>query len=1160
MLFPKLFGAGFTLAALITSLSLSTGLPVRAQAPLNVDGIADRTTYDLRVWFRVPTTAGYSYQVLLDGQPVPTDLTNWVDSVDYHEVLVTRTNSVSADVTNRLVRFIVQSDRGNPEKGLIKWTPYPPIPSTAAETAGARLRVITPQVYPQGLPIPVVVWVDDEQDRAHRVNAFVTAAGFEASPVQIFRGAGSGMLPAATVSGPLTYGATLPGLQTNKVINVENTTTWTARSGVLATSEVWPANSRIHLTAGLTVPAGLTLTIGAGTIVKLNPLVNLTNNGQVTINGTVDQPVVFTATNIVFPERTAGAWGGFVMRGTPSSRPVLEVNGAIFTGGAGGTGWSFPDPSTSHKSQQPVILMSNAVTRLTNSAIISSAGQVHNGYNPELTYDHTLCQRAITCGECVGGTVTINHSAIIEFPNDDGVVDGTIADADYDGMYFTTGTHILRDSLFGFAKDDALDSGSGDAGTMWVTNCWVESAQHEAHAWSGSGRRAQSYDIVLMNSGQGLECGWSSSDGSPDVFAERMLSTGNSIGVRFGDNYDWDYWGPVKVTNSLILHNYRDVWGMNWDNWLYGIKTPTGPFMMDIRSNYVSQANTNHPGNALWDPARDGWRLAHWMTTPPDAPVGVGLAVRTNQFVLTNLFAGVPVRLSSFTTNPVTVNYAFESGGSPLAAGSLTFAPGETLKRIYPAGFDVSAQGAVQLVLGSAVGGELTGRTNASFTGSLPAPRVGCWVSTNTLPMGRLAEGLLVKLSTPSGLPVSVDYVYAADGVTLAGGTLTFAPGTTVQRISPPAVNPAAYDAIQLNLSQAVGAALSGITGVLYGNPPVQVSLAVGVSQLDLTAFTSGVPVALNREAVTDVFVDFQCEGLGGVLTNGTVTLAAGQTVHLLALPTVNPAQHDLLRVSLSNARQAQLVAPSEVYYVRMAPAQSPLLVVAGSIWKYLDTGVDAGTAWRLLGYNDSAWQSGCAQLGYGDSDECTVVSYGPSSSSKYITTYFRQKFVASDPGVFTNLAMWLLRDDGGVVYLNGTEVYRSPSMPAAPAVITYQTLANAQGSSAPPDNTVDQANVASARLVAGTNIVAVEIHQHRGDSSDLSFDFSLTGQPPPPPPPQHLYWGTFSDQGVLVWGDPTFALQLSDKVTGPWTNVVGALSPFTVMPGPGNAFYRLRR
>lgn len=73
------------------------------------------------------------------------------------------------------------------------------------------------------------------------------------------------------------------------------------------------------------------------------------------------------------------------------------------------------------------------------------------------------------------------------------------------------------------------------------------------------------------------------------------------------------------------------------------------------------------------------------------------------------------------------------------------------------------------------------------------------------------------------------------------------------------------------------------------------------------------------------------------------------------------------------------------------------IFVTKESVWKYLDNGSDQGTAWRELDFNDSTWSSGNAQLGYGDGDETTVVSYGTSSSNKYITTYFRHSFSLED-------------------------------------------------------------------------------------------------------------------------------------------------------------------
>src|SRR5437667_6106078 len=72
-------------------------------------------------------------------------------------------------------------------------------------------------------------------------------------------------------------------------------------------------------------------------------------------------------------------------------------------------------------------------------------------------------------------------------------------------------------------------------------------------------------------------------------------------------------------------------------------------------------------------------------------------------------------------------------------------------------------------------------------------------------------------------------------------------------------------------------------------------------------------------------------------------------------------------------------------------------LVSTGSVWKYLDNGSDQGTGWTAKDFNDGGWASGPGQLGYGDGDEATVVSYGSDPNNKYITTYFRLHFNVAD-------------------------------------------------------------------------------------------------------------------------------------------------------------------
>lgn len=167
-------------------------------------------------------------------------------------------------------------------------------------------------------------------------------------------------------------------------------------------------------------------------------------------------------------------------------------------------------------------------------------------------------------------------------------------------------------------------------------------------------------------------------------------------------------------------------------------------------------------------------------------------------------------------------------------------------------------------------------------------------------------------------------------------------------------------------------------------------------------------------------------------------------------------------------------------------------LIATGSSWKYLDNGSNQGTSWYGTGFNDASWASGNAQLGYGDGDEATVVSYGPSSSSKYITTYFRKTISIADASIFSNYTLNIKRDDGVVIYINGIERYRN-NMPTG--TISYNT--GAAGTSSDDGSTFQTTTLASGTLTTGSNVIAVEIHQVNGSSSDISFDLSLIGNPP---------------------------------------------------------------
>jgi hypothetical protein len=163
-------------------------------------------------------------------------------------------------------------------------------------------------------------------------------------------------------------------------------------------------------------------------------------------------------------------------------------------------------------------------------------------------------------------------------------------------------------------------------------------------------------------------------------------------------------------------------------------------------------------------------------------------------------------------------------------------------------------------------------------------------------------------------------------------------------------------------------------------------------------------------------------------------------------------------------------------------------MIRPGAVWKYRDNGVYPGDAWKNLGFDDSAWPSGPAELGYGDGFEATTNSFGPNSNNKYITTWYRRSWDVPDKSVITGLTVRLLRDDGAVVYLNGTEVFRSnlPDGSIAPSTLATNNVAGDE------ETAWFSQEISPDLLRDGLNTLAVEIHQSGPTSSDISFNLEL--------------------------------------------------------------------
>ncbi len=214
-----------------------------------------------------------------------------------------------------------------------------------------------------------------------------------------------------------------------------------------------------------------------------------------------------------------------------------------------------------------------------------------------------------------------------------------------------------------------------------------------------------------------------------------------------------------------------------------------------------------------------------------------------------------------------------------------------------------------------------------------------------------------------------------------------------------------------------------------------------------------------------------------------------------LALANVAAGEHWLTAIAIDDAYASTKSIPV------LTTGLGPVAFVAspwGATWRYRDTGVAPPANWTQLAYDDSTWSSGAAELGYGDNDEATRVEdnptpgYNAGDTNRYITTWFRRTFTVTNAAQVASLFGRMIRDDGVAVYLNGTEIWRD-NLPAGAGPTTPAT-----NSISGTDETVQITKTFNpALLVEGANVLAVEIHQQAADSSDISFNFELTGTRP---------------------------------------------------------------
>ena len=164
-----------------------------------------------------------------------------------------------------------------------------------------------------------------------------------------------------------------------------------------------------------------------------------------------------------------------------------------------------------------------------------------------------------------------------------------------------------------------------------------------------------------------------------------------------------------------------------------------------------------------------------------------------------------------------------------------------------------------------------------------------------------------------------------------------------------------------------------------------------------------------------------------------------------------------------------------------------------GSEWSYLDNGTNPGLDWADVEFANESWSKGSGSFGYGNTIGInTNISYGPSRTNKYVTTYFRKTFRVEDTNSINSFVLNLDRTDSCSIYLNGKEVYRDDNLRTN---ASYRTLAS--------NDLLDEDKLLSVAipvslLIDGQNTLAVEVHKSSRSSEDFKFDLSAVAIIPP--------------------------------------------------------------
>jgi hypothetical protein len=466
------------------------------------------------------------------------------DKTGYFELKIHFTQHNRPSETKRFA--LATEERKDSEWGLETWIPSK---FSTQHLYAETVQVVYAKSYVSGIGIPFVfnIMKDDQRSPVYAEALYIQRT----IPFYIKRGIGSVVVKSNEISGDPAFNIGGISVETNIRELIQPAM---ELSGELNTHTLIPENASVRITGDLHVGSGASLTVNAGSVILIDEAVNIENEGPITFNGTLNNPILVTCSD------GDKYWGGFISNGNPAE---IQAEYSFFCrSGYHDTG----DYETwGHAQRQALFYCNNSSLRLKNCFMLDHIGQVFYPTDATLELESILIQRVKTSGQLNYTNATIRNSIFSDFPDDS----YEFRDEDNDALYINGSNVTIDRCTFMFAKDDGMDSGGNAGGTVSVTNSRFESCFHEGSSLSSGGEVVKNhtfFNCIFYNCGQGLELGFSSPNHS--VHADSCQFLDNYIGIRFGDNYDWSTTnGQMYISNSVSLHNGKDIWNMERQTW-----------------------------------------------------------------------------------------------------------------------------------------------------------------------------------------------------------------------------------------------------------------------------------------------------------------------------------------------------------------------------------------------------------------------------------------------------------------------------------------------------------------------------------------------------------------------------------------------------------------